>query len=289
MGRVFLKSMAYLLRTGLLTCLALTCGLARAQDTEDFEVWDSVSDDLGLITDMEYQVEEPDEEELKVRLGIIGGLAPEYRGDDAYRIAYAPNLRIVWKDFLFIKGRKAGMKLFDNDTIYGGVFARYTGGRSEENDGLEGLGDISRTITSGAYLNFRYEAMRLKTEIRHDFLNEGHGTLAIFELGSRIPWDRPLFYMALTTTWADSENMRTFFGVNRLQSQRSGLRTYYPSAGLRDVSLALSTAYEFFPQWSVSAHLRYIHLLGDAADSPVVKDIGSRHGGIFGLGLNYTF
>ena len=82
--------MTYARYAGLLAAFLLFCVPVSAQNTEDFEVWDSVSDDLGLITEMDYQVDEPDEEELKVRLGVIGGLAPEYRGDDAYRIAYAP-------------------------------------------------------------------------------------------------------------------------------------------------------------------------------------------------------
>lgn len=288
MGRVYLKSMAYLRSGPLFLVLVLFCPAIWAQDTEDFDVWDSVSEDLGLITDMAYQVDE-EEKDLLVRLGVIGGLAPEYRGSDEHELAYAPDIRIVWKDFLFIKGRKAGLELFDTGSFYGGAFVRYTGGRSEDNEGLEGMGDISRTVTSGAYLNFRFEGLRIKTEVRHDFLEEGHGTLAIMELGSRIPWERPLFYLGVQTTWADSEYMRTFFGVNRFQSMQTGLSTFYPEAGLRDVSVKLSTAYEFLPHWTISGHLRYRHLLSDAADSPIVKDIGTENGFIAGVGLSYTF
>lgn len=289
MGKYSKKSISYPCHAWLVSLLAACSVSIFAQQTEDYEVWDDVLDDLGLITEMDYQVEEADEKDLLVQLGIIAGVAPDYLGADDYEFSYAPNIRITWKDFLFIKGRKLGVEIFDNGSVYGGAFMRYTGGRSEDNDGLEGMGDISRTFTSGAYLNFRYQGMRLKTEIRHDFFEEGHGSVAIFELGSRIPWDSPLFYLGVQTTWADSEYIRTFFGVSRFQSMQTGLTEYYPEAGLRDVSLKLSSGYEFLPRWTLGAHLRYVHYLSEAADSPIVEDIGAEDGFIFGVGLSYSF
>lgn len=259
------------------------------QETEDFEVWDSLSDDLGLITDMEYQVKDADEKELVMRLGMIGGVAPGYRGSDEYEFSYAPNIHMVWNDFVFIKGRKLGVKLFDNGHFYGGAFVRYTGGRSDNNDGLEGLGDISRTLTSGAYLRFRYEGIRLKTELRHDILNEGHGTIALFSVSSKIPWERPLFSLAVESTWASSKYMDTFFSINSFQSFRSGLSEYYADSGFRNVSVSLSTGYELTEHWSVNGQVRYQRLIGDAADSPIVSEVGSENNFIAGVGLNYTF
>ncbi len=261
---------------------------ALAQDTEDFEVWGDLSETMGLITDMEYQADKLAEEKLLIRVGIIGGLAPEYRGSDEYELGYAPNIYVVWNQ-LFIKGRKLGVQLIDGEYIYGGAFIRYTGGRSDSNDGLEGLGDISRTFTSGAYLNFRYEGIRLKTQVRHDFFDEGHGTLVIASLGSRIPWRDPLFYLGVETSWVSREYMTTFFGISNYQSLQSGLTQYRPDSGMRDVSLNLSSGYEFDQHWSITGQLRYQHLLGDAADSPIVREAGSKNNFIIGLGLNYTF
>ncbi len=275
--------------------LVVFCGIvhlslpALAQQTEDYEVWDELSENMGLITEMDYRLEDKDEKKLLVRLGVIGGIAPEYRGADEYRFSYAPNIHIVWNDWLFIKGRKLGVQIFDEGGFYSGAFVRFNGGRSDDNNGLQGLGDISRTFTSGAYLNYRYKGLRLKTEVRHDFFNEGHGTLAIVRLGSRLPWRDPLFYLGVESTWASKEYMQTFFGVNAVQSIRSGLSPYNPGAGIRDVSLSISSSYDFSTHWSLAGQLRYQYLLGDAADSPIVIDSGSRHGFIAGLGLSYTF
>ena len=260
-----------------------------AQQTEDFEVWSQLTETMGLITEMDYQVDERDEKKWLVRLGIIGGIAPEYRGADEYRFSYAPNLHIEWNNWLYLKGRKLGVRLFDSNGFSSGAFVRFNGGRSENNDGLEGLGDISRTFTSGLYLNYRFKGLRLKSEVRHDFFNEGHGTLAIFRLGSRLPWNDPLFYLGIETSWASREHMRTFYGVSPAQSLRSGLAAYAPGAGLRDVSFNLSSGYKFAEHWSIAAQIRYQYLLGDAADSPIVRANGSRHGLVAGVGLSYEF
>jgi outer membrane protein len=280
-------------RQALLFILTIWCfivsSLVFAQDTEDFEVWDSISESMGLITDMEHQAGDLSEKDLLVRVGVIGGMAAEYRGSDEYEFSYAPNIHIVWNDFLFIKGRKLGVQVFNTEHFYGGAFIRYTGGRSDNNDGLEGLGDISRTFTSGAYLNYRYEGIRLKTEVRHDFLQEGHGTLLVASLGSKIPWHQPLFYVGVETTWASKEYMTTFFGINNFQAMQSGLSQYSPGSAFRDVSLNLSSRYKFAKHWSVTGQLRYEHLLEAAADSPIVKDVGSENNFVVGLGLNYTF
>lgn len=273
----------------LLACSRVFMLPAFANDTQDYEVWDHASESMGLITEMEPQVEDSDEEELLVRLGVIGGVAPEYRGSDEYELSYAPSIYIVWKDFLFIKGRKLGVQAFNGKHFYGGAFVRYTGGRSDNNDGLEALGDISRTFTGGAYLNYRYEGIRLKTEVRHDFFDEGHGTLLIASLSSRIPWSDPLFQISVETTWASKEYMNTFYGINNFQSMQSGLRQYEADSGMRDVSLNLGTTYKFDEHWSVSAQASYQHLLGDVADSPIVKDVGSENNFVLGVGLNYTF
>ena len=274
-------------------CLIVWClttvSLVKAQNTEDYEVWSGVSESMGLITEMQHQAEDLSEEELLVRIGVIGGLAAEYRGSDQYDFSYAPNIQIVWNDFLFIKGRKLGVQAFNGEHFYGGVFVRYTGGRSDHNDGLEGLGDISRTFTSGAYLNYRYEGIRLKTEVRHDFFNEGHDTILLASLGSRIPWNNPLFYVGVETTWASKKHMNTFYGIDNFQSLQSGLSQYSADSGMRDVSLNLSSGYSFDDHWSISGQVSYRHLLADAADSPIVKDVGSANNFIVGLGLNYTF
>jgi len=216
-------------------------------------------------------------------------VAPEYQGSDQYQLGYAPIIYIVWKDLLFIKGRKIGIQAFDTKYFYGSAFMRYTGGRSDNNEGLKGLGHISRTFTSGVNLVYHFKGLSLNTEVRHDFFGEGHGTLVLASLGSRIPWSHPLFYVGIDTTWASADYMKTFFSIDNYQAMRSGLATFNAHSGMRDVSLNLNSGYEFNKHWSVTGQVSFERLLGDAAESPIVRPAGSEYNIILGIGLIYSF
>lgn len=43
------------------------------------------------------------------------------------------------------------------------------------------------------------------------------------------------------------------------------------------------------PCWGISTHAKYDRLLGDAANSPVVRRLGSRNQLHGGIGVSYTF
>ena len=58
---------------------------------------------------------------------------------------------------------------------------------------------------------------------------------------------------------------------------------------IEDVSFNLSSRYKFAKHWSFTGQLRYEHLLEEAADSPIVNNVGSENNFVVGLGLNYTF
>jgi outer membrane scaffolding protein for murein synthesis (MipA/OmpV family) len=47
--------------------------------------------------------------------------------------------------------------------------------------------------------------------------------------------------------------------------------------------------YRINPQWEVHAYVEYEKLLGDAADSPLVKLRGSSNQTTIGLGASYSF
>ncbi len=77
-----------------------------------------------------------------------------------------------------------------------------------------------------------------------------------------------------------------FFGVTGAQSAHSGLRQYRPDGGLKDAGISLDLDYSLTENWSVSGRLGCKRPLGDAADSPLVKDRGSANQGTTGLFLS---
>jgi outer membrane protein len=80
--------------------------------------------------------------------------------------------------------------------------------------------------------------------------------------------------------------MRSYFGVDAGQSARSGYAVYEPSDGLRDVRLNASLSYSIDPHWSLIGTLAATRLVGDAADSPIVRDKTALNGLV---GARYRF
>jgi Mat/Ecp fimbriae outer membrane usher protein len=56
--------------------------MAVAQAAEDFKDGNRITEGKGLLTEMRYQVEELSEQELLIRLGVIGDVVAEYSGSD---------------------------------------------------------------------------------------------------------------------------------------------------------------------------------------------------------------
>jgi outer membrane protein len=55
------------------------------------------------------------------------------------------------------------------------------------------------------------------------------------------------------------------------------------------IALASGMSYQFDDRWGVFGYARYARLVGDAANSPIVRAFGSRNQLSGGIGLNYTF
>ena len=151
------------------------------------------------------------------------------------------------------------------------------------------MGDISRTLTSGVFFNYRRGVLRFRSEIRQDILNNSHGLVAKAGIGSKFPVGKPLFSAYVGTTWANKTNAQTFYGVNNRQQLNSRFGRYDADAGFQDVSVTVSSGYQLNENWAIQGRLEYRRLLDDAADSPLVSDNGSANQYLIGAGLSYIF
>ncbi len=220
---------------------------------------------------------------------MIGGSAPKYRGADENEFGFAPLLRIIWKDLIFLRSRKLGVYVYEDDKNTLGGFIRHKGGRNNDDEGLEGLDKIDSTGVVGAFYRYNFGFMRFKSEVSHDALGQDQGTTIKTSLSSRFPRKKQLVSVSIGTTWASDEHMDTYFGIDARQSSNSGLRQFNASSGFRDVSVGLGSRYILSRHLAISVHLQYLRMIGDAADSPIVKDRGSADQFVVGLGLSYTF
>ena len=83
--------------------------------------------------------------------------------------------------------------------------------------------------------------------------------------------------------------MNTYFGVSPLQASQSGLNPFAAQNGFKNIAIRTDFNGEFFWDWSFLVLAEYKRLLEDAAESPLVKDVGSENQFQIGVGLVYHF
>ena len=235
------------------------------------DLWADTAEDIDEAPG--YEDPKDAKREWVLNLGLAGGVAPEYEGSNDYDFGYGPNFSIFWRDILFYKGKSLGANLIRGKHFKAGPILSWTSGRDEDDDDkLEGLGDIDSTIEAGGFILYRNKPLRFRLEARQD-MNSGHnGALVELSGGTTLPFKKPFVFVALGTTWASDDYMESFFGVNRKQSERSGLRTYNADAGIKDVSISLISGHNFTNRWRIGGKIEYKRLVGDAADNPIIDD-----------------
>lgn len=230
---------------------------------------------------------------------ISGGASfqPDYEGSNDYEVSPLPLLMVSYKDLVFLRGPMLGANLFtwrgarEGDKLQIGPVMRYQMGRDQDdNDALQGMGDIDGGIEAGAFVSYNTGAWSVGMTAFKDVSSSHDGMTAEFSGGYRHDFNSRLrMKTKLSTTWADDDYTTAYFGVTPVQAQRSGLRRYEPESGLKDVGLAADLDYSLTDHWGITGRVGYKRLLGDAADSPLVKDEGSANQLTTGLFLKFTY
>lgn len=90
----------------------------------------------------------------------------------------------------------------------------------------------------------------------------------------------------LDVSFADRRHAQTFFGVTPQQSASSGYRVYTPRRGPFAVGAGLSWSFQLDQRWDLQATLGATRLVGDAAESPIVRRRTNPNAGLM---LTYAY
>lgn len=91
------------------------------------------------------------------------------------------------------------------------------------------------------------------------------------------------------TECASNDYMQHMFGIDAVQSLRSGMRAYRVTSGVKHIGVTVVSRLPIDTHWSALVSLGYKRLLGDAPDSPIVDDRGDENGYIASFGLVFRF
>lgn len=233
-----------------------------------------------------------------LRLGGAALVAPSYEGSDSVAVRPVPLVDFTWRDVVFLDSRRGiGANLVtlgDPEglgSLTAGPLATWRFARKEgDDDDLRGLGDVKGGADVGAFARYSRGRIDLNLTAKRNVSDADLG--GTVELGARYrlpPIGRTLVSFGPSATWADGDYMKSYFGVSADRVQASGLAAYAPSAGVKDVGVGALAIHPFGGNWALSAFGGYTRLVGDAADSPLVKQRGTANQVSIGLGLSYKF
>jgi len=253
--------------------------------------------------------EEKTRSDWTITLGLGAFHGPEYEGSDEAETVASPNIEVAWRDRIFLNPDGLSINYYENDTITLDATVSQGDERKESlSASLNGLGDIdaSTTLTLGAefelglFMPFArltkhdggtdgiQAIVGVETALPLRILTGNLDTTGIesMEESEALTLIGPFVIAGLSVDWADDDYNSSFFGVDAEQSARSGLPQYTAHAGFKSVNLELGVLHHLNKSWSVQGVAGYKKLIGDAKDSPIVRDDDNV---IVGGFINYHF
>ena len=227
-----------------------------------------------------------------IKVGGIVVVQPTYEGSDEYEVLGLPYLLPIFAggpgffDRIDARGiDDVRFKLVDMGGFVAGPLAGYNFGRDEDDgDLLAGLGDVDGGVVLGGFLGYGWQWLMFDASYHHTLSDDGGFLVRLGIEAERPISDRVTLTGRVGTTYADGEYMDNYFGVDVATAL---VPVFDADAGFKDVHVKLGVKAELDERWSMRASAGYSHLLGDAADSPIVAS-EDQFTGLFGLSYKFN-
>lgn len=233
-----------------------------------------------------------DEDDFRVRVGLGGQIKPKFIGSDETQLLPLFDLDLARGDKPFpfeAPDDSFGIRLFSKGGFSLGPAANIQSKRKESDVGAP-VGKVKTTIEVGGFAEYELsDSFRLRGDLRKGI--GGHDGL-VGSVGADYFWrdgDRYVFSIGPRVLASNARFQRAYFGVDSVAALASGLPAYRPDGGIYAVAAASGLSYQFNPRFGLFGYARYERLVGDAAKSPIIRELGSRNQLSGGLGLSYTF
>lgn len=231
-----------------------------------------------------------------------GGFVPDYEGSNDYIFGVAPAFRYTFEKqerYIQLLANELTVNLVDNKNFRVGPVLTYKFSRDHniEDAKVKRMTKIDQTVFGGIFANYvHYFADNLRHRLivggnaEYDLGGVSNGFLMSATASYWHPVAKPVDLFLLTRLdFGTHDYMEKYFGVDAVDSTRSGLNHYTAGGGAKDMVLGVGGVFYLSRNWALGTGLRYSRVLGHAADSPVVKNRGSANQFIGGLGVAYMW
>ncbi|WP_326525561.1 MipA/OmpV family protein [Sphingomonas sp.] len=230
------------------------------------------------------------EQPRRTRVIVGPAVTPAFPGADRYAIRpYVDLSRTRASQFDYeAPDESTSIALIDSDGFSFGPAIGFEGKRRARDAG--GLDEVKFSVELGGAVAYRTGNIRFLAEARKGV--SGHkavtGMVGVDYIARDA--DKWLFAIGPRVTFADNRYARRYFGVTAAEALRTGVPAFTPDGGVTMVGGTASLLRQFGDgPWGVFGFAKYDRLIGDAADSPVVRRFGSRGQLAGGVGISYTF
>lgn len=226
----------------------------------------------------------------------VGGgaqLFPKYPGADSYGINPYPifGLRREGTPMPFQGPDDAiGFGFLGRDSVVNfGPAIRLRNKRDQDDVGAA-VGNVGLTVEAGGFVQVSpVRNFRIRAELRQGI--GGHRGL-VGDIGADLVFRDEgtyIFSIGPRARWADNDFHQAYFGVTPAVSGTSGLAAFEPDSGFYAVGGVAGLTVKLGRNWGLQGYAGYDRLIGDAADSPIVRGFGSRDQFSGGAGLFVEF
>lgn len=227
-----------------------------------------------------------------ITIGAGAQTYPKYPGADSYGINPLPifGFRREGTPMPFqAQDDSIGLGVLGHDSAFNfGPAISFENKRDEDDVGAP-VGDVGLTVEVGGFVEvFPVRNFRIRAELRQGI--GGHDGL-VGDLGADFvirDEDSYIFSIGPRARWADNDFHDAYFGVP-VAIPASGLAAYDPGSGFYAIGAMAGLTYKLGRNWGLRGYVGYDRLIGDAADSPIVRLFGSRDQFSGGAGLFFEF
>lgn len=238
------------------------------------------------------------------RLGLGPVVNTDYEGSDNYKVDPVPVVSLRYKNFVEVDNNEIKLTALKRllgaegnmgrgNSLRAGPLISINFGRGErDNPDLQGMGSVGTGFELGAFVAYYFNDNRSRVRLRARQDVAGGHSGALISADFNQVFIRSAKYNlggVAAVTWASGAYMRSYFGVNPTQAAASGYPVHRPGNGVKDVTFALNANYVLSERWSLVGNVSYKRLVGGAADSPIVRLVGSPNQMSYSTFIVYSF
>lgn len=212
-------------------------------------------------------------------VGVGVGMAPEYEGSDDYQAVPLLYGKFSYGNgsYVMLRGNQLKWNFLD-DKIQFGPLLQYRAKRGDvKANQVDAMKNVDAATEAGLFLTGVFGPWSTTVEFAADISDEHDGYLITLG-GDYKAYQSEQLTMSFgaSTTYASDNYMETYFQVDASNRGSSTFSNYNANDGeFKDIGVHMVTDYAINDRWSIVGNLGYKLLIGDAADSPLVDDVGS--------------